>query len=130
MLAYSPIVLFVYNRPWHTKKTLDALALNAEAIESVLYIYCDGKKEGASKEQLDMIFEVRKIHNDVTFIDEFLTEDFCVENKFFVYKYNKKTANKMWKTFCSYGLCTFMCVFYVLNRVDMLYFSILLVIPT
>lgn len=37
------------------------------------------------------IFEVRKIYNDVTFIDEFLTEDFCVRNKLFVYKFNKKT---------------------------------------
>jgi len=37
------------------------------------------------------IFEVRKIYNDVTFIDEFLTEDFCVKNRFFVYKFNKRT---------------------------------------
>ncbi len=39
----------------------------------------------------EKIFEVRKIHNDVTFIDEFLTEDFCVRNHFFVFKFNKKT---------------------------------------
>lgn len=39
----------------------------------------------------DKIFEVRKIYNDVTFIDEFLTEDFCVRNKLFVYKFNKRT---------------------------------------
>lgn len=39
----------------------------------------------------DKIFEVRKIYNDVTFIDEFLTEEFCVKNKFFVYKFNKRT---------------------------------------
>ncbi len=39
----------------------------------------------------DKIFEVRRNMNDVTFIDQFLTEDFCVENKFFVYKFNKKT---------------------------------------
>lgn len=37
------------------------------------------------------IFEVRKIYNDVTFIEEFLTEDFCVRNKFFVYRFNKNT---------------------------------------
>ena len=40
----------------------------------------------------DKIFEVRRIYNDVTFIDEFLTEDFCVRNKLFVYKYNKRTG--------------------------------------
>lgn len=37
----------------------------------------------------EKIFEVRKIYNDVTFIDEFLTEDFCVQNKMFVYKFNQ-----------------------------------------
>ena len=39
----------------------------------------------------EKIFEVRKIYNDVTFIDEFLTEDFCIRNKMFVYAFNKKT---------------------------------------
>lgn len=40
----------------------------------------------------DKIFEIRKIYNDITFIDEFLTEDFCVKNKMFVYKMNKETG--------------------------------------
>lgn len=40
----------------------------------------------------EKIFEIRKIYNDVTFIDEFLTEDFCVRNKMFVYKFNKETG--------------------------------------
>jgi len=39
----------------------------------------------------EKIFEVRKIYNDVMFVDEFLTEDFCIKNKFFVYKFNKRT---------------------------------------
>jgi stage V sporulation protein R len=46
------------------------------------------KKTGIGREK---IFEVRKIYNDVTFVDEFLTEDFCIRNKFFVYKFNKRT---------------------------------------
>lgn len=46
------------------------------------------KKTGLGKQK---IFEVRKVFNDVTFIDEFLTEEFCIRNKFFVYKFNKKT---------------------------------------
>jgi stage V sporulation protein R len=37
------------------------------------------------------IFEVRRLHNDVTFIDTFLTADFCNENQLFVYKYNERT---------------------------------------
>jgi stage V sporulation protein R len=36
----------------------------------------------------DKIFEVRKIHNDVTFIDTFMTEDFCRKHKFFSFAYN------------------------------------------
>lgn len=39
----------------------------------------------------EKIFQVRKDYNDVGFVDEFLTEDFCVEHKLFVYKFNKKT---------------------------------------
>ncbi|MEX2113953.1 MAG: SpoVR family protein [Pirellulales bacterium] len=34
------------------------------------------------------IFEVRKIHNDLTFIDEFLTLEFCREYKMFQFGYN------------------------------------------
>lgn len=40
----------------------------------------------------EKIFEVRRNYNDVTFIDTFLTEDFCVRNKMFVYKFNKMTG--------------------------------------
>lgn len=39
----------------------------------------------------EKIFQVRRDYNDVGFIDEFLTEEFCVENRLFVYKFNKKT---------------------------------------
>ena len=46
------------------------------------------KKTGLGR---DKIFEIRKIYNDVTFIDEFLTDDFCLRNKMFVYKLNKET---------------------------------------
>jgi stage V sporulation protein R len=36
------------------------------------------------------IFDVRKTHNDITFIDEFLTFDFTVEHKLFSYSYNAR----------------------------------------
>ena len=41
----------------------------------------------------DKIFEVRKLYNDVTFIDEFLTEEFARENKMFTFGYNRKSGN-------------------------------------
>jgi stage V sporulation protein R len=36
------------------------------------------------------IFEVRRHYNDVTFIDEFLTPEFAIEQKLFVYGFNEK----------------------------------------
>lgn len=39
----------------------------------------------------DKIFEVRKSHNDISFIDEFLTPDFCTRQQLFTYKFNTKT---------------------------------------
>ena len=39
------------------------------------------------------IFEVRKLHNDVTFIDEFLTEDFAREQKLFTYGMNRNSGD-------------------------------------
>jgi stage V sporulation protein R len=36
------------------------------------------------------IFEVRKVYNDITFIDEFLTEEFCRENRLFVFGFNDR----------------------------------------
>lgn len=58
---------------------------------------CDDVKERLNWDRKlnlgrEKIFEVRKLYNDVTFIDEFLTEDFCVRNKMFVYKMNKETG--------------------------------------
>ena len=39
------------------------------------------------------IFEVRKIHNDITFIDTFLTPEFCKEYKLFSFNYNEHGGN-------------------------------------
>ena len=40
----------------------------------------------------EKIFEVRRNYNDITFIDEFLTEEFCVKNKMFVYRFNQRSG--------------------------------------
>jgi stage V sporulation protein R len=37
------------------------------------------------------IFEVRRLYNDVTFIDEFLTPEFALEQKLFTFRYNRDT---------------------------------------
>ncbi len=43
-MTLSPIVLFVYNRPDHTKKTIEALQRNELASDSELLIFSDGLK--------------------------------------------------------------------------------------
>ena len=57
----APIVLFIYNRPQHTLKTLEALMQNELAEKSELFIYCDGPKPNAKKEDLDKIDAVHTI---------------------------------------------------------------------
>ncbi len=37
----APIALFVYNRPWHTRQTIEALQKNVLAADSDLYIFSD-----------------------------------------------------------------------------------------
>jgi stage V sporulation protein R len=45
------------------------------------------KKLGLGREK---IFEVRRHYNDITFIDTFLTAEFAIEQKLFVYGFNEK----------------------------------------
>jgi stage V sporulation protein R len=48
------------------------------------------RRLGLGKKKL---FEVRRLYNDVTFIDEYFTEEFCRQNKFFSYIFNERTGN-------------------------------------
>jgi hypothetical protein len=57
----APVLLFVFNRPSHTKRTLEALADNYLANESVLYIFADGPKANMTKEDLNNIKRVREL---------------------------------------------------------------------
>ena len=59
----APIVLFVYNRPEHTKKTVEALQLNQFADESVLHIYSDGNKNENDRKSVE---EVRNFISTIT----------------------------------------------------------------
>lgn len=60
-MALTPIILFIYNRPDHTKQTLEALSNNTLASQSDLFIFADGPKNTASKEQLESIKQTRKV---------------------------------------------------------------------
>jgi len=52
----APIVVFVYNRPKHTKRTINALRSNKLASKSNLIIYSDGSK---GKQDNKLVKEVR-----------------------------------------------------------------------
>ena len=41
----------------------------------------------------DRMFEIRESHNDVTFLDEFLTDEFVEENDYFTYEYTHTTGD-------------------------------------
>jgi len=56
-----PIILFVYNRPWHTEQVLQALQKNELADQSHLIIYADGAKLDATDEQKKQIEKVREV---------------------------------------------------------------------
>jgi stage V sporulation protein R len=59
----------------------------------------DECEDAAAKQKWDMglgkgrdkIYEVRRFHNDITFIDEFLTPEFALEQKLFTFQYNRDT---------------------------------------
>jgi hypothetical protein len=60
-MKLAPVILFVYNRPWHTSQTLNALVKNDLAEVSTLYIMADGPKPGASAEELQQIRFTREV---------------------------------------------------------------------
>ena len=66
MTNLAPIIVFSYNRPDHLIQTLDRLAKNTLASQSVLYIYCDGAKENASEEQVAKVQENRRVAHAAT----------------------------------------------------------------
>ncbi len=58
MNSIAPVILFVYNRPDHTIRTLTALEKNKQADQTILYIYSDAAK---NEKSVQAVAEVRKI---------------------------------------------------------------------
>jgi GT2 family glycosyltransferase len=82
-MKLAPIVLFVYNRLEHTKKTVKALKKNELAKDSVLYIYSDGAKNEEN------ILKVKEIRNYIKTITGF--KDIIIKES----KNNKGLANSI-----------------------------------
>lgn len=64
-MILAPIVLFVYNRPWHTEQTIEALQKNKLASESELFIFSDAAKNAHA------IKKVQEVRNYINSIDGF-----------------------------------------------------------
>ena len=54
----APIVLFTFNRPEHTRSTLESLTQNPEFSASPLFIYCDGARNDAEAARVQQTREL------------------------------------------------------------------------
>ena len=59
MNLQAPVILFVYNRPWHTQQMLDALRANTGIAETDIFVFADGPKKEATPDDQKAIQEVR-----------------------------------------------------------------------
>lgn len=64
-LNYAPLALFVYNRPEHTRRTVEALKANYLASDTHLFVFCDAHRDEADSEA------VRQVREYVGHIDGF-----------------------------------------------------------
>ncbi len=78
--SLAPIALFVYNRPQHTLKTLEAIAANPLAKNSMLYIFADGAKKNADNTGHVNVQQVRRIIGSQQWCKEVIIET-AKENK-------------------------------------------------
>ncbi len=62
-MTYAPIALFTYNRPWHTRQTVEALQRNDLAADGELIIYSDGPRTESDRKHVE---EVRRYLNSIT----------------------------------------------------------------
>jgi len=83
MTGRSPIALFVYNRLWHTRQTIDALLKNKEASATHLFVFSDGPKTEADAAK------VQEIRDYVTSLNGFAKIDLIASEQ------NKGLANSI-----------------------------------
>ena len=55
MMNCAPLLLFVYNRPEHTRRCIESLTRNSLASDSILYIYADGAKDATQQPAVDKV---------------------------------------------------------------------------
>ena len=61
-MSYAPVALFTYGRPWHTRRTVEALLANAEAPETALHVFSDAPRDAAT---VKAVAEVRSFLREI-----------------------------------------------------------------
>ncbi len=63
---YAPVVVFVYNRPEHAEKTLNALGKAIGAVNTDVYVFSDGAKGEKDKEAVmstrNILYKIKQKH--------------------------------------------------------------------
>ena len=72
--SVAPIILFTYNRPEHTRITLEYLSRCELAERSTLYVFCDGPKPEASVEIRQKIDAVKEVLHSRQWTGEVIVE--------------------------------------------------------
>ena len=62
-MKIAPVTLFTFNRPWHTRRTVEALLENDLADESELIVFSDGPRNYQDKHKIG---EVRQYLNSIS----------------------------------------------------------------
>jgi hypothetical protein len=70
----APIALFVYNRPEHTSRTINSLANNEGARDSILYVFSDAAKTCLDESSVQ---SVRKILKEITGFNKVIVKEQC-----------------------------------------------------
>ena len=80
-LGNAPIILFTYNRPWHSRQTVVALLKNPEAADSNLIIFSDGSRDDIAREKVDKVRQILRTILGFKSIRICLCKELCSRRK-------------------------------------------------
>ena len=85
---YAQIALVIFGWRRHTMWRATTLVVDKGQPGNLVSFCMDGVTKISPSR-----FEVRKLYNDITFIDEFFTLEFCIEQKFYAFGFQERSRN-------------------------------------
>lgn len=67
---FSPVLLFVYNRPNHTKRILEQILSQPEAEQTPIYVYSDGAKSSADSANVQAVRALCRSYEGITLVEQ------------------------------------------------------------